>query len=228
MMKNINDLLLDFTGKLYDLCLEILKQFGETSDVFEYVCKNYKAPPENGTIQIEEYFDEAEIEEYKSIYGGTVNGLLNSTIKKANLGVIPAEDFYRVLWESVCANFSTIKERAFSFYYILIDVAIPFQYLGKPLSMSNERFRTLCEENQDHIAKVKYILKSRYGQRTERASLLLNCLNSIEDMESKVVVLTQAITILSKPSLFATEQTDLDLLIQRIDEKIAELEAQTD
>ncbi len=99
----------------------------------------------------------------------------------------------------------------------MIDPTIPYQYLGKPISMSNERFKELVEKNKDSIDKVKYIAKSQYSQRTEDASLLLNCLDKIGDFESKTVVLAQAIEILSR---FRTLRAlDIDEFIQRIDAK---------
>ena len=221
-MEELNNLLSGFTGEIYNLCFEILERFGDDESVFEFVCKTFTGRPKNGTIVIEEYFSEEEIDEYESVNGDTVDGILNSTIKKCNLGLIPVSDFYKVLWGALCAYFSTPKEKAFAFYYVLIDSTIPFQYLGKPVSMSNERFREMVKKNKESIEKVKYIIKSGYSQRTERASLLLNCLNEIDDFESKAVVLAQAIPLFNKsPSV---GQLDLDTLIQQIDKKLEELE----
>lgn len=223
-MEELNNLLSGFTGEIYNLCFEILERFGDDESVFEFVCKTFTGRPKNGTIVIEEYFSEEEIDEYESVNGDTVDGILNSTIKKCNLGLIPVSDFYKVLWGALCAYFSTPKEKAFAFYYVLIDSTIPFQYLGKPVSMSNERFREMVKKNKESIEKVKYIIKSGYSQRTERASLLLNCLNEIDDFESKAVVLAQAIPLFNKsPSV---GQLDLDTLIQQIDKKLEELEEQ--
>ena len=225
-MEKINDLLGSFTGEIYDLCYEILKRFGDDASVFEFVCKTFTKRPKNGTIAIETHFSKDEVDEYESVNGNTIDGLLNSTIKKCNLGFIPVADFYKSLWGALCANFSTPKEKAFAFYYVLIDSTIPYQYLGKPVSMSNERFKEMVDRNKESIEKVKYIMRSGYSQRTERASLLLNCLNEIDDFESKTVVLAQAIPLLNKSS--SAGRLDLDTLIQQIDKKIEELEAQED
>lgn len=225
-MEKINNLLSGFTGEIYDLCFEILKRFGDDASIFEFVCKTFTKRPKDGTIVIEAHFSKEEIDEYESVNGDTIDGLLNSTIKKCNLGLIPVSDFYKTLWGALCANFSTPKEKAFAFYYTLIDSTIPYQYLGKPVSMSNERFKEMVEKNKESIEKVKYIVSSGYSQRTERASLLLNCLNEIDDFESKVVVLAQAIPLLNKPTLAG--RLDLDTLIHQIDKKIEELEARED
>lgn len=216
-MEKVKEIVNNFDGEIYDLCYELLDD-GESATVFEYVCKCFSMRNKEKSIVIKSHFSETEIEEYESIYGDIVNGLLNTTIKKCNFGIINPDDFYKTLWSSFCTNFSTQKELAFAFYYTLINRTIPYQYLGKPISMSNERFKEMIEKNKQSIEKVKYIAKSQYGQRTEEASLLLNCLSEIDDFESKTVVLAQAILLLNRVS--TPRPLDIDELIQRIDEKI--------
>ena len=53
--------------------------------------------------------------------------------------------------------------------------------------------------------------------------MLLNCLNEIDDYESKVVVLSKAISLFNKERPVVTPTVVEDLL-KRIDEKIKELE----
>ncbi len=230
-MEEVKYLIDNFDGKTYDLCYELLKTCEKHAEVFEYVCKYYNNREQKKTIQLEHYFKDEEIEEYETIYGDTVNGLLNSNIKKCNFGIVAPDSFYSTLWASICLVFSNLKEKAFAFYYILIDTTIPYQYLGKPLSMSNERYKELIEKNSCFIDKVKYIRDSHYSQRTERASLLLNCLDEISDYESKTVVLSQAIQMLSikradieQPDIGRLSRTDFEKIIKEIDKKIAELE----
>lgn len=225
-MDEIKRLLDNFTGEIYNLCYEILITSENQVAAFEYVCKNLFEYPKNGTIQVKEYFSEEELEEYESIYGDTIKGLLNANIKKCDFGIVVAEDFYKSLWEIYCTVFPTEKGRAFAFYYTIRSKSIPYQYIGKPLSMSNEQFRTLTEQNKTSIDKIKYIKASRYGQRTERASLLLNCLNEIEDFDSKVVVLAHALSILEQNHRsFLADKKDIDTLIKQLDKKIEELGA---
>ena len=224
-MDELKKLLENFTGEIYDLCYEVLSISEQQDEAFEYVCKNLLKYPENGTIQIKEHFSKDEVENYESIYGEAVKGLLNTNIRKCNFGVISIDDFYKSLWNMYCTMFQTEKEKAFAFYCTVSNKAIPYQYMGKPLSMGNERFRELTEQNKISIAKIKYINRSRYGQRTERASLLLNCLEEIDDYESKVVVLSHALSILGHQGVnILSDEEDIDSLIQQIDKKIEELE----
>ena len=224
-MDELKRLLDNFIGEVYNLCYEIIVDSKDQVAAFEYVCKNLLEYPKNGTIHIKEYFSEDEFEEYESIYGDTIKGLLNTNIKKCNFGVISVEDFYKSLWESYCTMFPTEKGKAYAFYYTVSSKSIPYQYLGKPLSMSNDQFRALTEQNKASIDKLKYIDRSRYGQRTERASLLLNCINEIEDFESKIVVLAHALSIFGQRHMgIFPDEKDIDSLIHQIDKRIEELE----
>lgn len=226
-MKRYEELVKNYNGEVYDLCYELLNEGGDDAEIFEYACKNFGIEPSSKQLQLKEHFSKEEIEKYVSVYGDTVNGLLNSTIKKCNLGVIEPNDFYRTLWSAFCNNFKTEKEKAFALYYTLIDKSIPYRYLGTPISMSNERYSQLAKNNVSAIDQIKYILRSGYTQRTEIASLILNCLNGINDFESRSVVMSHALEMYSmgKSHLIPKE---LDKLIQQIDQRIDELEEEHD
>ena len=223
-MQEVKRLIENFSGEIYNLCYTLLESAENECRVFEYTCITYKKRPDEGTIVLPEHFTKEQIEELESVFGDVVDGLLNSNIKKCNLGLIPESDFYCALWNAVCANFSQIEEKAFAFYYILIDKRIPYQFLGKPITMSNARFREVTEKNRDILNKITYISTSGYTQRTERASLLLNCLEQIDDYESKVVVLAHAISRLNSSNSIGRMDMDIESLIKKIDQRIAELE----
>lgn len=223
IMEKIYELLENFQGEVYDFCYEILKIAQNQKEAFSYVCKNFSKPPEHGTIIVPLYFSDEEIETYETLCGSTVNGLIKMSMKKCDLNIINPELFYFDLWNSFCKIFSSDKELAFAFYYTLIDSAIPYQYLGKPLTMSDEQFRKISEENKPLIEKVLYIKKNYHFQRTEDASLLLNCLDEIEDRKIKTVILAHAITIFGSDKSLV-DMRKIDSKLRDIDEKIKELE----
>lgn len=224
-MNGIKNLIDNFEGEIVDLCFEILKNTSNKEAVFEYTCINLLRKPEKGTIDIQKYFTQEEMDSYESLYGSTINGLIKMSANKCNSDIISKDLFYSDLWQSFCKNFTTDKELAFAFYYTVIDSAIPYQYLGKTLTMSDERFQQLSKENKLYIDKIKYIKNNRMTQRTEDASLLLNCLDEIDDREVKVVVLAHALSILgTRASSMSREK--IDRLIQQIDQKIKELESE--
>ncbi len=220
-MVEIKNLLDTFNGELYDLCYKLIDENDNALEVFQYVCENFKSKPKNKSLSINKYFSVDEINEYKSILGAAVDGLLCSTIKKCNYGFINPNSFYKELWQSYCTNFITKKEIAFAFYYTIIDSQIPYEYLGKPLNMDNDKFKEFLDKNEKYIKKLKYIARSQFEQKTESVSLVLHCLDEIEEYESKVVVLVSAFQIFSKQS---SNKIDVDELIERIDKRIEELE----
>lgn len=223
-MDKICELLENFQGEIYNFCYEVLKTAQDQKEAFTYVCKNFSEPPKHGAIAVPSHFSEDEIETYETLYGSTVNGLIKMSMKKCDLDIICPEMFYSDLWDSFCKNFPSDKELAFAFYYTVIDSAIPYQYLGKALSMSDEQFRKLSEENKTLIEKILYIKKNRHAQRTEEASLLLNCLDEIEDRKVKIVILAHAIIILGSGRL-PVGRREIDSIFRGIDEKIKELES---
>lgn len=226
-MDKICELLEKFQGEIYDFCYEVLRIAQDQKEAFAYVCKKFSEPPKDGAIVVPSHFAVGEIEAYETLCGPTVNGLIKMSMKKCDLGIIQPELFYSDLWDSFCKNFSSDKELAFAFYYTIIDPAIPYQYLGKALSMSDEQFRKLTEENESIIEKIMYIKKNRHVQRTEEASLLLNCLDEIKNREVKVVMLAHAITILGTFK-FPMNIDGFDSILRGIDEKINERESGED
>lgn len=222
-MEKVLELITQFDGKIYDLCYELLHDNDRQSEVFQFVCEKLLKKPENPQIQIKRYFDESEIKEYETIYGDIINGIITSAIKKCDYGIIKPEEFYKNVWESYCINFESLKERAFAFYYTLIDMKIPYTYIGKPLSMSNEKYREIIKNNEDSIEKVKYIFKVSYPQKTEIASLILKCIDDIDDYESKVVVLAKTLDAycMEKSSI---KGVSMEKMLQKINRKIKELE----
>lgn len=114
------------------------------------------------------------------------------------------------------------KEKAFAFYYTIIDKKIPYTYIGKPLNIEKEEFKELLEMNQDLLDKMAYIHALPYKQKTEIASLILQCLDQVDNYESKVIGLAYILNLFSKKTSKAT--LDVDRMIREIDRRIEELE----
>ena len=222
-MKKTLELITQFDGEVFDLCYKLLCENDQHCDIFQFVCENLLTKPEKPSIQIKKYFEESEIKEYEALYGDIVDGIIKSTIKKCDYGIVKPEDFYKTVWESYCTNFESLKEKAFAFYYTVIDKRIPYVYIGKPLSMDNEKYREIINNNAENLKKIKYIFNSSYRQRTEISSLILQCVNNIDDYESKVVVLAKALEINSIKTA-GGKSVDVEEVLQEINRKIKELE----
>ena len=196
-MKKILELITQYDGKLYDLCYKLLSENENHSEIFQFVCENLvKELPDKPVIQIKKYFKKSDINEYEIVYANLIEGIISSTIKKCDYEVIKPENFYKAVWERYCINFTSLKEKAFAFYYTLLDDNIPYINIGKPLNMDNRKYKEVVEKNEENIKKIFNILfNSLYRQKTEVASLILKSINDIDDYESKVVVLSKALEI---------------------------------
>lgn len=222
-MEDVLKLIKQYDGEIYDLCYKILKENEQHIEVFQYVCENLLEKPENPQIKIDRYFTKEELDEYESMYGDIVNALIGSTIKKCDYGIVKPEDFYKNLWEGYSANLSSLKELAFAFYYTIIDKKIPYIFIGKPLSMEQTKYKEVIKRNQDYLKKIEYIFNLPYKQKTETASLILQCIDNVDDYEGKVIVLARALdTNITKR--IARGSTNIESMIQAIDRKIKELE----
>lgn len=219
MKKKIEELIKHYDGEIYDLCYLLISDFPDFREYFQYVCENIDLENEEKTVPIKKYFEKSEIEVLKKINADAIDGLIAKNISKVNYGIVNNDDFYGTLWDDISNNFTGTKELAFALYWIIIDRRIPYIYIGVPLSMENDEFKTRTEANKDVFDKMEYVLQSEYSQRTEEASMLLKVLEDIENYEDRVVVFTHMILCLRESNLKNHRILDL---VKKLSEKMQE------
>ncbi len=201
------ELLETWDGEFEDLCFEIysmLKMETEADifDCFQFICEKIGDIDSDESRKIDTYFTENEIEDLKDLYGKYIDETINSVRKKVVSQKLQVKDFYHLLWQLVFQNSILIseKEKAFGLLWILADNGIPFYNVGEPLSMENDEYKSILENNKESIERIKYILSVPFEQRTEVASLILQ---ELENKEYKVqsVLLSQALAMHSKKKL---------------------------
>lgn len=222
-MERIKEIIKNFDGKICDVCYEVLVGNEESLDVFQFVCENLIDEPQEKNITIQRYFDDEEITLYKSIYGDIVNSMIKSVIKKCNYGLVKPDEFYKILWEGYCACFNSIKEKAFALYYTVIDQRIPYIYLGKPLSMDKYKYSKAREDNRELMDKIEYIFNTSHTQKTEIVSLILQCIESVQDHEAKVIALIRAFEIATTRKLFNSKK-NVEEVMKEIVKRVENLE----
>lgn len=216
MKNNLNELILHFDGTVYNLCYKIINESQQLESDFEYLCENLFELPEKKTIVIDQYILQDEYDLIKKIYNARTKGILSEVINKVNYGMLDEKNFYVELYNNLIRNYCDKKELAVAFECVLSDYRIPFVYLGKPLSMSQNDYSKYLEKNENNLKKILYILKTGYSQKTEEASILLNYLESIESYEDKVVVFAQLLDILKKGGIAKVVN---DLIVQKKEEE---------
>lgn len=223
-MKEIKKLIEHFDGEVYDLCYKLLSENEEHAEIFQFVCENLLKTPDYPSIKINKYWEKEEIDKYVSIYGDMVDSTIKNVIQKCAYGMIEVEEFYEKLWESYSSSATTLKEKAFVFYYTILDRRIPYIYIGEPLSMAQEKYEAILNKNKGYLKKIENIFDASFNQKTEVASLVLQCINRIEDYEGKVVALARAMEMNAKKT---KNKSDIERaeLVRVIDQRIEEFEA---
>ena len=100
----------------------------------------------------------------------------------------------------------------FGLLWIIADNGIPYYELGMPLSMENDEYKRIIEENKEASERITYILSIPLEQRTETSSLILNELSGKDDV-TQAVLLAQAFAVNSK-----REFNDLTKMIHKLQE----------
>jgi hypothetical protein len=128
---------------------------------------------------------------------------------------LSASEFYKLLWNTVFSDslLTLEKERVFGLLWIIADNGIPYYKLSTPLSMENEEFKRIIEENKESSDRISYILSIPFEQRTETSSLILQELSG-KDEVTQAVLLAQALAINAK-----REMKGLTKVIQAIQEE---------
>lgn len=207
-MNKYIEILKTWSGEFEDLCFvlyDMLKNENETEqvDYFQMLCEMIGKIESDESIRVDTYFEEDEIDKLKELYGKFIDEAINAVRKKVVYSKSSTHEFYQLLWEMVMENsmLCTEKEKAFGLLWILADNGIPYYELGTPLTMENEEYGEIVENNKESIDRIKYILAIPFEQRTEVASLILQELLMQDDYKVQTVLLTQAMGIHAKKEL---------------------------
>lgn len=101
---------------------------------------------------MERYFAEGEVDSLKELYGKYVDEAINSVRRKVVSQKLSVHEFYALLWNTVFSDslLTLEKERVFGLLWIVADNGIPYYELGTPLSMENDEYKRIIEENKNH------------------------------------------------------------------------------
>ena len=130
----------------------------------------------------------------KKQYAEIVDALFEQQLSKN----LPVSTFYKKIWEIISnpSCFEDENAKIFALYYIWIDARIPYFQLDDGIVMSNKEFRTYTERMLTDIQKARFILRTNFfEQRTSRASVLLNLIESQKSDEEKSVLLSHVLSL---------------------------------
>ncbi len=177
--RGIKDFLQTFGGEPFDKCDVLFQMISavdpdQQSELFQYLCEIYGTikPLEKETVPISVY--SAQKDRLEEQYGDIVNSIIKTYSQQNN----DEQVFYQTVWTLISESilFDTNAKRIFALYYILIDKRIPYFKIDESTlySMSNDRFSELLHRSAREGQRIRYILKSDFSQKTQKASVLLN------------------------------------------------------
>lgn len=206
MNKYVN-LLKTWDGEFEDLSFalyDMLKEEKETDKIqcFQLICENIRNIDSDKSRKLESSFVEGEIEKLKNLYGKYIDEVINSIRNKVIYQNLTVDEFYSLLWNMTFENaiLTSDKEKAFALFWVLLDDGIPYYELGKPLSMDNDEYKEIFENNRKTIDRIRYILSYPFEQKTEIASLILQEIAS-KEYKVQAVLMSYALTIYSKKEI---------------------------
>ena len=178
-------------GGLYSIC-------GEVVSIAE------SCGPEDGPRLLREFLEGISIsdlvgeeltEEFLQIPPERKEGLQecltleNRLVSNLTQSRVSVEEFYRSLWEKM--NDSTLIAdscgRAAFLFFLRIDSRIPYFELDEGCVMEDGRYKELVDKLQPAIAKGSFILSANLRYKTQRASLLMDMANGLENEEERIV-----------------------------------------
>jgi hypothetical protein len=157
-----------------------------------------------GTIESDEseftppMISDSEKDELKGQYGEILDEILKSYIKRN----MTEDEFYPKMWSAITSSvFDNEPSQVFALYYTLIDKRIPYFYvdMSQAVSMSNDEFSRIKRQIATQRAKVRFLLKREFPQKTQQASLILQELDGVVG-EERVVLLASLINELNSSS----------------------------
>lgn len=205
-IEKIEKMLSTFKGSYMDICFQIypiILNCDNPAGLLQYFYENYEDIESSEEDEIAIVFSQQEKSDLRNQYGGLVDGVLDKLIKKN----LEASIFYQELWNNINCDllFETQKEKVFAMSYILRDPRIPYFEMTEGMKMSNEIFREYFFSLKKFLKKARFIITNEYEQQTERASLLLELFDEVQDKEKKVILMSYIIAFLGENEFTTSE-----------------------
>lgn len=172
----------------------------------------YRFTPSDCSLTLPSFLDEETQRSIQLEYGPRVDQQMMDLQKKG----LSEEEYYRELWEhlSTASFLPDLRARVVALFNCAIDRNALYYAVDRNemLSMDGEQYlATLTAVGEKTLARVEAILNEEFDQKTERASLVVKMMDSMESFEERTVLLAQVISHYQRERL----RTVMDLLHER-------------
>ena len=179
----------DVFYELYDIIISFDNE--EQPLAVRYACENVFNVESDSTYRIEKrYYSLEQYRKAVDIARKKFEPILNDLIQNSIRDSVDEDTFYRKVWTIIQNNkmFKTKRDRAYALFVLADNSLVPYRNVGTGISMENDEYRKIIDSfDASAILDTRYILKTSYDQRTQRASLLLDKLLALESKEERTV-----------------------------------------
>lgn len=182
---------------LVSVCFQLINSAPkeERPKLLETFFLGYKTIPTKGDLSIPETIGKDEELKLMHRYGKVVDAYLEELQEQG----FETHEFYSQLWDYISSSpvLPNEKARIIAMFDCAIDKRLPYYRLdrSKTLSMENDEYKAIQEAiGNETFAKMKYILNINFTQKTERASLIVQMLDSFTDYKARCVFMTRIIS----------------------------------
>lgn len=182
---------------LVSACFQLINSaYGEErANLLENFFIAYKTMPSKGDLKLPETIREDEVRKLIHRYGPIVDAYLEELQEED----FTEGEFYERLWNYIAESpvFQDKKARIIALFNCAIDRRIPYFQINrtKILSMDDEEYYAIQEAIGNKLfAKLEYVLNANFEQKTERASLIVQMLDSCTNYKERCVLMTRIIS----------------------------------
>lgn len=184
--------------------LEVAKAHNDTlwntcAEIWNYILSQRQDMQENyfSTFLSQIYLEDIDItdrqqffsEEVLSHISDDIDQLGNRIVENLIHQKMAEETFYKNLWEKICDN-ALLPDRTTQTAFLArlwLDRRIPYYQVEEGCTMENDEFIRISKKIWPILRKAYFILSIPIPQKTQRASLLMELSNEIEDSRDRAV-----------------------------------------
>lgn len=202
----------EYKDSIFDFCANYYNLFINCDCDLETKLNNFKdllkwRKNSDESLEVTQTYSENEYRETTQKILEFIQNIIKNLISEN----LDEDVFYNELFNKVFDNilFPNNLEKICAITILVIDQRIPYFKLGKAMQMNNESFAEICSSIRNDIDKAFFILSYGYEQKTEVASQLYELINSQQNDEQKIVLLSNILGYYS---------TRIQLLIDKLSE----------
>lgn len=200
-MNYINDLsefLSHCAGNTTDVLFEVYSiiekyEYDEQILALQFFCeKNDSIDTDRSYVIRKQYFTDKQLETSFSRVN-RINKVFGEIVYSSIISNDSSFDFYKKVWDLISSKkiCKSKRDRVLSLFFLMENNLIPYMNVGTGLKMDSHDFQNIIESiDEKVIDKVKYIINLDFEQKTQRCSLLLDIILSIEDQKKQILLLS--------------------------------------